>query len=137
MKLATLGQGGDRDVRPVPDSIFCFWTLVFSHDGHFCTRNMGLRRILLVASALGVMEGRAPAPASAVLAPYEVTRDACDVTQLSSSQWLLCQGSSVASFFGANGPAHIVLYNWNKLRGSSIDSVLVGSDSGQRRPVEV
>ena len=66
-----------------------------------------------------------PLPDSTVLAPYSVTRDAGDITVLTSNSWLLPQGSAVASFFGANGPAQIVQHNWNKLRAPRFDTVMV------------
>ena len=62
---------------------------------------------------------------SAVLAPHSVTRNAAMVTKLSDHSWSIAMGAAVADFLGANGPAEIVRYNWNKLEGAWHDPVLV------------
>ena len=118
--------------RPVPtDAIFGPKVAAVIHSRH-CERRAEMWRldvpllVCLVGTCRQAMAAPSPPlPDSTVLAPHSVTRDAGDITVLTSNSWLLPQGSAVASFFGANGPAQIVQHNWNKLRAPRFDTVMV------------
>jgi hypothetical protein len=75
----------------------------------------------------------ASAAPDAVLAPHSVTRDKAEAVQLGPNSWLVQQGSPVAAFVGANGPDHIVRYNWNRLGGAKLERVLVEHLAVERR----
>ena len=71
----------------------------------------GAHHANLVGTCRQAMAAQSPKNSDApVLAPHSVTRDAGDVTELTSNSWLLPQGNAVASFFGANGPAHTLAW---------------------------
>ena len=87
----------------------------------------GFLALLLSRAALafdGVMADAAVQSSKAVLAPHSVTRNAALVTKLSDRSWSVTAGTAVADFFGANGPAEIVQYDWNKTTGAWHDAVL-------------
>jgi len=60
-----------------------------------------------------------------VLAPHSSTLNATKIARVPGNSWLVSAGPALSDFFGCNGPAQIVLYNWNKVRGVWIDRVYV------------